>query len=142
MRLAGPRTSGAPAGAVSAAEGSGRIARVLAVRRRVVWGPLGDVTARLEVLGHPAGLDRALAVAGGCGGVRPDAVPGGHGILWPDDVASRYAQWCGELDPATGKLRMPWPPGSADRLWYVIAQMAGAHGGVTGPVGAAAQPSG
>jgi hypothetical protein len=63
--------------------------------------------------GHPADLDPALAV------------PGGHGPLWPDDSASRYAQWCGELDPATGRLRTPWPPGSADRLWYVLTQMAG-----------------
>ncbi|WP_044473092.1 hypothetical protein, partial [Streptomyces turgidiscabies] len=102
----------APADAVSAGEGAGRIARALQGRRRLVWGPLGDVTARLDVLGHPVDLDRALAV------------PGGHGILWPDDAASRYAQWCGELDPATGKLRTPWPPGSADQLWYVLAQMA------------------
>ncbi|MYZ41362.1 hypothetical protein, partial [Streptomyces sp. SID4917] len=65
------------------------------------------------VLGHPTDLDRSLAV------------PSGHGILWPDDVASLYALWCGELDPTTGKLRTPWPPGSADRLWYVLAQMAG-----------------
>ncbi|WP_086810317.1 hypothetical protein [Streptomyces reticuliscabiei] len=112
VRLAGPRTGGAPADAVSAGEGAGRIARALQGRRRLVWGPLGDVTARLDVLGHPVDLDRALAV------------PGGHGILWPDDAASRYAQWCGELDPATGKLRTPWPPGSADQLWYVLAQMA------------------
>ncbi|MEU0345088.1 hypothetical protein ABZ092_40715 [Streptomyces bobili] len=119
VRLAGPRTRGAPAGAVSAGEGAGRIARVLEGRRRVVWGPLGEVTARLEVLGHPVDFDRALAV------------PSGHGILWPDDVASRYAQWCGELDPATGRLRTPWPPGSADRLWYVLAQMAG-HDGADG----------
>ncbi|GGV50723.1 hypothetical protein [Streptomyces spectabilis] len=129
VRLAGPRTGGAPAEAVSAEAGAERIARVLAGRRRVVWGPLGDVTARLRVLGHPLSLDRALAV------------PGGHGVHWPDDVGSRYAQWCGELDPATGRLRTPWPPGSADRLWYVIAQMAGtdpAEG--TDAVGKAAQP--
>ena len=71
------------------------------------------------MLGHPAGLDPALAV------------PGGHGPVWPDDVASRYAQWHGELDPATGRLRTPWPPGSADRPWYVLAQMAG-HAGTDG----------
>ncbi|MEU9247289.1 hypothetical protein [Streptomyces sp. NPDC048385] len=140
VRLAGPRTRAAPAGAVSAEVGAGRIARVLEGRRRVVWGPLGDVTARLEALGHPLRLDRALAVPGGHGGVRPDAVLGGHGIHWPDDVASRHAQWCGELDPGTGRLRTPWPPGSADRLWYVITQMVGVHGGVTGAVGEAAQP--
>jgi hypothetical protein len=113
VRLAGPRTGGAPAEAVSAGEGAARLERVLEGRRRLVWGPLGDVTARLAVLGYPADLDPALAV------------PSGHGILWPDDVASRYAQWCGELDPATGTLRTPWPPGSADRLWYVLAQMVG-----------------
>lgn len=133
VRLAGPRTRGAPAAAVSAeaGAGAGRIARVLEGRRRLVWGPLGDVTARLEVLGHPAGLDRALAV------------PGGHGIVWPDDVASRYAQWCGELDPATGRLRTPWPPGSADRLWYVLTQMVGAGtAGGADVVDEAAQPRG
>ncbi|MFE9679118.1 hypothetical protein ACFYO5_34230 [Streptomyces sp. NPDC006259] len=113
LRLAGPRTGGAPADAVSAGEGAARLGRVLEGRRRLVWGALGDVTVRLAVLGHPADLDRALAVLSG------------HGILWPDDIASRYAQWCGELDPAAGKLRTPWAPGSADRLWYVLAQMAG-----------------
>lgn len=113
VRLAGPRTRGAPADAVSADEGAGRITRALQGRRRLVWGPLGDVTARLEALGHPVDLDPA------------PIVPSGHGILWPDDAASRYAQWCGELDPATGKLRTPWPPGSADRLWYLLTQMTG-----------------
>lgn len=80
VRLAGPRTGGAPVDAVAADEGSGRIARALQGRWRLVWGPLTDVTARLVVPGHPADLDPALAV------------PSGHGILWPDDAASRYAQ--------------------------------------------------
>lgn len=129
VRLAGPRTRGAPADAVVAGEGTARIARVLQGRQRLVWGPLKDVTARLEVLGHPARLDPALAV------------PSGHGILWPDDTVSRYAQWCGELDPATGRLRTPWPPRSADRLWYVLTQMAG-HRGTdgAGAVDGVAQP--
>ncbi|MPY57155.1 hypothetical protein [Streptomyces spongiae] len=112
VRLAGPRTQGAPADAVPYGEGAGRIARALQGRRRLVWGPLGTVTERLAALGHPTDLDRALAV------------PAGHGPVWPGDVASRYAQWRGELDPATARLRTPWPPGSADRLWYVLTQMA------------------
>ncbi|WP_395759906.1 hypothetical protein OIE82_35940 (plasmid) [Streptomyces althioticus] len=116
VRLAGPRTRGAPADAIVAGEGAGRIAQVLQGRRRLVWGPLGTVTERLAALGHPTDLDRALAV------------PTGHGPVWPGDVASRYAQWRGELDPATGRLRTPWPPGSADRLWYVLTQMAGPAG--------------
>ncbi|MBC7272241.1 hypothetical protein ACF09G_36380 [Streptomyces albogriseolus] len=113
VRLAGPRTQGAPADAVPYGEGAGRIARALQGRRRLVWGPLGTVTDRLAELGHPTDLDRALEV------------PADHGPVWPGDVASRYAQWRGELDPATARLRTPWPPGSADRLWYVLTQMAG-----------------
>ncbi|RNG37996.1 hypothetical protein [Streptomyces botrytidirepellens] len=76
-----------------------------------VWGPLRAVTGRLETLGHPTDLDPILAV------------PCAHGPVWPNDPASWYAQWRGELDPATGQLRSAWPPGSADRLWYVLRQM-------------------
>ncbi|MEU0112002.1 hypothetical protein ABZ313_42585 [Streptomyces sp. NPDC006251] len=130
VRLAGPRTQGAPADAVPAGEGAVRIGRALQGPRRLVWGPLRTVADRLEVLGHPAGLDPALAV------------PSGHGPVWPNDPASRYAQWRGELDPATGQLRVPWPPGSADRLWYVLGQMAGAHGPAVGGVDSAAQAGG
>ncbi|MFI6278103.1 hypothetical protein [Streptomyces sp. NPDC050988] len=114
VRLAGPRTQGTPVGAVKADVGAARIGRVLEGRRRLVWGPLRAVTDRLETLGHPVDLDPA------------QAVPSGHGPVWPNDPASLYAQWRGELDPATGQLRTPWPPGSADRLWYVLGQMAGA----------------
>ncbi|MEU2718269.1 hypothetical protein [Streptomyces sp. NPDC007205] len=78
------------------------------------------MTDRLESLGHPAALDRALA----------------------DDPAALYAQWHGELDPATGQLLTPWPPGSADRLWYVLAQMADAHGGAAGGSDSAVRPGG
>ncbi|MFI0742466.1 hypothetical protein ACH4PU_30975 [Streptomyces sp. NPDC021100] len=112
VRLAGPRTKGAPEDAVGPEAGADQMTKAFAGRRRIVWGPLSAVRERLAELGHP--VEPAPEVPTG---YRPAG-------RWPDDVASRYAQWRGELDPATGELRTPWPPGGADRLWLCLRRMA------------------
>lgn len=118
IRLAGPRTRGAPAEALAPGEGAERMAAALAGRRRVVWGPLMAVRERLAALGHPVVLGQQPP--------EPSAVWSQYRRSWPDSVADRYAQWRGELDPATGELRTPWPPGTADRLWLCLTRMANA----------------
>lgn len=118
IRLAGPRTQGAPAEALSPGEGAERMAAALAGRRRVVWGPLTAVRERLAALGHPVGLEPQSP--------EPTVVWSQHRRNWSGSVADRVAQWRGELDPATGELRTPWPPGTADRLWLCLTRMANA----------------
>ncbi|WP_043271988.1 hypothetical protein [Streptomyces sp. CT34] len=116
VRLAGPRTKGAPEDAVTPEVGAAKLARAFAGRRRVVWGPLGTVLERLGDLRHPVELEPAAA--------REQGVWHQYRRNWPDGVAARYAQWRGELDPATGELRTPWQPGTADRLWLCLKRMA------------------
>lgn len=118
IRLAGPRTQGAPAEALSPDEGAERMVSALAGRRRVVWGPLTAVRERLAALGHPVGLEAQPP--------EPTVVWSHHRRNWSGSVADRVAQWRGELDPATGELRTPWPPGTADRLWLCLTRMANA----------------
>ncbi|ORT54222.1 hypothetical protein BKD26_36135 [Streptomyces sp. CB03238] len=115
VRLAGPRTKGAPAEAVAPEAGAAKLTKAFAGRRRVVWGPLRTVRERLAELGHPVEVAAPAPGASAARYLRS---------RWPNDVASRYAQWRGELDPATGELRTPWPPGTADRLWLCLKRMA------------------
>ncbi|GAA3225071.1 hypothetical protein [Nonomuraea helvata] len=113
VRLAGPRTSGAPADAVPAAAGAEALRAVLDGRRLIGWDdrPLAPVTDRLAALGSPVRLSA------------PEEERR-HGDGWPGTVRDRVAQWRGELDPATRRLREPWPPGTADRLWLLLRRMA------------------
>ncbi|MFF4741317.1 hypothetical protein ACFY2W_36350 [Streptomyces sp. NPDC001262] len=113
IRLAGPRTKGAPADAVAPDIGGAKLVTAFAGRRRIVWGPLATVVERLGELGHPVELEPQ----------QPGVWHQGR-RYWPDGIADRYAQWRGELDPATGELRTPWRPGTADRLWLCLKRMA------------------
>ncbi|MEJ8654932.1 hypothetical protein WKI65_44550 [Streptomyces sp. MS1.AVA.3] len=97
-------------------DGAAKLVKAFAGRRRVVWGPLGTVLERLRELRHPVELEPAAPAEPG--------VWHQYRRNWPDGVAARYAQWRGELDPATGELRTPWQPGTADRLWLCLKRMA------------------
>ncbi|MEV7157172.1 hypothetical protein AB0N77_21490 [Streptomyces misionensis] len=137
VRLAGPRTQGAPQEAVAAGDGAQALSRVLAGRRQIVWGPLTVVEQRLAELGHPLSVSVESARSTG-------SWAGGR--FWDDSLPARFAQWRGELDPATGALRTPWEPGSADRLWWVLRRMsehpAGDRtAGVSTAAGAVSEPS-
>ncbi|TJZ94454.1 hypothetical protein [Actinacidiphila oryziradicis] len=74
---------------------------------------------RLEALGHPVRLGPAVPTGPAEAGPWPQ-----HRRNWPGQVSDRVAQWRGELDPATGELRAPWPPATADRLWLCLQKMA------------------
>ncbi|WP_214327897.1 hypothetical protein [Nonomuraea sediminis] len=126
VRLAGPRTSGAPADAVPAAEGAGALRAALDGRRLVGWDvrPLAPVTDRLAALGQPVQF------------TAPDR-PRQFDRL-PSPVRDRVALWRGELDPVTGWLRQPWPPGTADRLWLTLRRIADTS--ATGRPGLSAPP--
>lgn len=105
VKLAGPRTQGAPAAAVPAEQGAQALQGALAGRTVVCWQPdaLAPVTERLAALGHPVRVASRSTVV---------------------SVAGQTAHWRGELDPANGQLLQSWAPGSADRLWLQLADIA------------------
>ncbi|MGK5532083.1 hypothetical protein [Streptomyces sp. URMC 129] len=119
VRLAGPRTPGAPENALPPEEGTAALTKTLGGRTLLGWtaDELTPVLERLAALGHPARL-----------GVRRVAGTGPLDLSgrWPGQVRDRVAQWRGELDPATGELRQPWPPGTADRLHLLLTRIANA----------------
>ncbi|WP_370138321.1 hypothetical protein [Streptacidiphilus sp. EB103A] len=117
IKLTGPRTPGAPKEALASGEGAAALALALAERRPVVWGPLQQVLDRLAALGHHVPLTPGA-------GQGPAGTPHRYRPDWSDSPDQRYRQWRGELDPATGELLTPWPPGSADRLWLCLTRMA------------------
>ncbi|MEU9396580.1 hypothetical protein AB0D86_42095 [Streptomyces sp. NPDC048324] len=123
VRLAGPRTKGAPAGAVPPEEGAKALQAALEGRRRITWtrGELDVVTERLAALGHPVRLGSAVPT----GPVVELNVHRWNTYRrnWSGQVRDRVAQWRGELNPATGDLRMPWAPGTADRLLLCLQRM-------------------
>ncbi|MFI9588289.1 hypothetical protein ACIHCQ_42395 [Streptomyces sp. NPDC052236] len=125
VRLAGPRTKGAPAEAVPAEEGAKALQAALEGRRRITWtsGALAVVTDRLAALGHPVRLGPAVPT----GPAEAEPWPQ-HRRNWPGQVSDRLAQWRGELNPATGQLREPWPPATADRLLLCLQRMAASGG--------------
>ncbi|MFI0766163.1 hypothetical protein ACH4TQ_14960 [Streptomyces sp. NPDC021218] len=124
VRLAGPRTKGAPADAIPPEEGARALQAALKGRRRITWtaDALQAVTDRLAALGHPVRL-------GPAGPSEPETgVWSPHRRAWPGQVCDRLAQWRGKLDPATGELRVPWPPGTADRLLLCLQRIASTAG--------------
>ncbi|WP_069874448.1 hypothetical protein [Streptomyces malaysiensis] len=125
VRLAGPRTKGAPAEAVPPEEGAEALQGALEGRRRITWtaDALKAVTDRLTALGHPVRLGPA-----GPHGPVETGVWSPHRRAWPGQVCDRLAQWRGELDPATGELRAPWLPGTADRLLLCLQRIASTVG--------------
>lgn len=114
VRLAGPRTQGAPADAVPAGEAAALLRDRLGGRRLVGWTPvaLEPVTKRLAALGHR--LDLAWI----------STAPGPDWNGWDTTVRGRAAQWRAEFDPATGDLLPAWEPGRADRLHLMLARIA------------------
>ncbi|ONK09244.1 hypothetical protein [Streptomyces sp. MP131-18] len=118
VRLAGPRAAGVPEGALPADEGVAALDAAFSGRRAVLWtdGGLETVTARLAALGHP--LEPVERVR------RPVTWNGPGGGSWSGQVRDCLAQWRGELRPDTGELLVPWPPGTADRLWLALARIA------------------
>ncbi|WP_137982429.1 hypothetical protein [Streptomyces violaceusniger] len=124
VRLAGPRTKGAPAAAIPPEEGARALQAALEGRRRITWtaDALQAVTGRLAALGHPVRLGPAGPHGPETGVWSP------HRPAWPGQVCDRLAQWRGELDPVTGELRAPWPPGAADRLLLCLQRIASTAG--------------
>ncbi|MGW4803101.1 hypothetical protein [Kitasatospora sp. NPDC004272] len=114
VRLAGPRAAGVPEGAMEPAEGAEKVQKALSGRRRVVWDREAwrGVLERLEKLGCPVEL------------ATPGAGRTGPATVFRGDLPSRVREWRGDLDPATMELRPSWSPGSADRLWFLLTQMA------------------
>lgn len=121
VRLAGPRTKGAPADAIPPEAGARALQAALKGRRRITWtaDALTAVTDRLAALGHPGRLGPAEPT-----GPAETGVWSPRRRAWPGQVRDRLAQWRGELDLATGELRAPWQPGTADRLLLCLQRIA------------------
>jgi hypothetical protein len=117
VRLAGPRTKGAPDDAVPASEGVAALSAAIEGRRAVLWTDweLEPVTGRLAELGHRL---RGVETVSG------PTVWNGPSGSWSGQVRDCVAQWRGELHPGTGELLTPWPPGTADRLQLALARIA------------------
>jgi hypothetical protein len=106
MRLVGPRSDGIPPGAVSPDDAALPLRAALADRTVLRWGwdRLGPVSAALR--------------AGGWS----DVIPAGHGSTY--DLQQLTAQWRGDLDPRTTHARPVIEPGRADRMLYLLQQIA------------------
>ncbi|MBV6703456.1 hypothetical protein [Kitasatospora aureofaciens] len=108
MRLTGPRTPGAPAHATAPAETIAELTELLADRTVLIWTE-SDLTPLHDALRH-------LKLNVG------PLLPAGHGRV--RHLRHAAAQWRADLDPTTGELRFPTPPGTADRLLYLLRRMA------------------
>lgn len=117
VRLAGPRTTGVPAGTVPAAEGAEALSAAFSGRRRLQWtrGALQPVTERLEGLGHRLEAGQQVPA--------PD-VWDRQSHVFSGQMRDVLAQWHSELHPTTGELLPAWKPGTADRLHLALARIA------------------
>ncbi|MEV8395942.1 MULTISPECIES: hypothetical protein [unclassified Streptomyces] len=106
VRLIGPRSQGIPDGAVAPEDAAGPIRQALAGRTLVLWAE--GTTAELSTALHQPG--------------QPPAIPAGYGVrhyLW-----STVMHWRADIDPRTRHPRSCLPPGTADRLLYLLQRIA------------------
>ncbi|MFF4355098.1 hypothetical protein [Streptomyces sp. NPDC001530] len=110
LRIVSPRSKGIPDGAVDPDQAAEAIRRVLADKTVLVWASdvLKDLIQGLVGLGiswpFPSGYDRR------------------------HELRQMVMTWRGDLNPKTGTVRMPIPPGRADRMLYQLQQIAVADG--------------
>jgi hypothetical protein len=112
VRLVGQRAKGVPVGAIPADDAGQMFATAFADRRLVTWADTGF-----------GDLIRALREAGWT-----EAIPSGYGRH--HDLRAMTLTWRGDIDPMTRGHRLPVPPGRADRMLWLLQQIAaGAQGG-------------
>ncbi|WP_333770993.1 hypothetical protein [Streptomyces sp. IBSBF 2435] len=106
VRLVRPRSDGIPAGAIAPADAALPLRAALADRKVLRWGwdALGPLTAALRTAGWS------------------DVIPHGYGSTY--DLHQLTAQWRGDLDPRTTQTRPVIEPGRADRMLYLLQQIA------------------
>lgn len=106
IRLVGPRATGIPTGALAPEEAAEPLRTALADRPLVRWGwdTLGPLTTALRTAGHP------------------DIIPTGYSSGC--DLHQLTAQWRGDLDPRTTQPRPCINPDRADRMLYLLQQIA------------------
>lgn len=104
VRTGGPRARAMPPDAVDVASVAERLDLLVRTRALIVWSH--DALAPLwrYVLARPS--------------------PAWSGPGASRSMAGRVAHWRGELDPHTGVLRTPLPPGRADRMLLLLRRMA------------------
>jgi hypothetical protein len=108
MRLVGPRSAGIPTGAVSPQDAAARLA-VLTDRVLLEWegGTLAPVSGPLRAAGRTTPFPTGY---------------GTHHALRPLALA-----WRADIDPRTRRHRPPTPPGRADRMLWLLQQIAADH---------------
>ncbi|MCC9311109.1 hypothetical protein LN042_29280 [Kitasatospora sp. RB6PN24] len=110
LRLTGPRTPGAPADAVAPGPAIADLGDRLATRTVLLWDdeltPLHDALRRLKVQHEPI-------------------LPTDHQRV--QHLNTTVTRWRADVDPATGHHRIPTPPGTANRLLYLLNQVATAE---------------
>jgi hypothetical protein len=111
VRLISPRSKGIPPAAIAPEAAAAPLREALAGRRLLRWGSDGDALAALT---------RALRAAGW-----QDVIPTGHGI--DQDLWTLTLRWRGEIDPRTHRPPTVIPPGNADRMHYLLQQIAASH---------------
>ncbi|MFE7524632.1 hypothetical protein ACFU7Y_02810 [Kitasatospora sp. NPDC057542] len=108
LRLTGPRTPGAPADAVDAGPALADLTALLAEHTVLLWTET-DLKPLYDALRH-------LKLNTG------NFLPSGHDRV--HRLQTLAALWRADIDPATGHPRTPTPPGTADRLLYLLRRMA------------------
>ncbi|WP_435601306.1 hypothetical protein [Streptomyces sp. C10-9-1] len=103
VRLVGPRSKGIPESALAPEDAAGPVTAALDGRRVVHW----DAASALSE------LYRVLRAAGG------ELTP-----ARPRDLRTLTFAWRADLDPRTSMHRHITPPGRADRLLYLLQQIA------------------
>lgn len=110
LRIVASRSKGIPDGAADPDQAADAIRSALADKRVLVWASdvLKDLIQGLAGLGvswpFPSGHDRR------------------------HELRQMVMAWRGDLNPKTGTVRVPIPPGRADRMLYLLQQIAAPSG--------------
>ncbi len=136
VRLVGPRARWVPEHAVDPAAGWAKLGKVLDGKRLVAWSALELDQLHDVAPAYPSAY-AAIAWAAPYRSQDEDDDPErtARQQEWLTDerrdparpvlLAPAVARWRGVLDPATGKLVDPLPPGTPDRTALLMATMAG-----------------
>lgn len=109
VRLIGPRSKDVPAGAVAPEDAAAPLLAALDGRILAIWsgegaGPIAEAVRRVGI---------------------PSPFPSGYGRH--HDLREIVQRWRGDIDPVTRSWRPPVSPGRADRMLYLLQQIAADH---------------
>lgn len=109
VRLIGPRSKDVPAGAVAPEDAAAPLLAALDGRVLLTWS--GESIGPIAESVHRVGI--------------PSPFPSGYGRH--HDLREIVQRWRGDIDPITRAWRPPVSPGRADRMLYLLQQIAADH---------------